>query len=74
MKDRLADAQKAREARWWYAERAGQKDAWDAAYDAIEAVGEASAVEDVNPEPEHDFEAWPISGDDLALAKAGRIA
>lgn len=71
----MTPAEKAREARWNYAKRSDQEHSWDASYDALDAVAKGTRVRgDIFLSPTREIDAWPISGDDLALAKAGRIA
>lgn len=63
----MTPAQKARKARWNYAQRAEQTHAHYAAYDALKAVKVNMSMNVLRSD-------WPVSGDDLALAKAGKIA
>lgn len=63
----MTPAQKAREARWSYARRADQLHAMYSSYDALKAVKVNMSMNVLRSD-------WPVSGDDLALAKAGRIA
>lgn len=74
MKTPEQKASDAGDARLSYAERAEQDGAWYSAYDALESVQSGEAVNFYAEEPHILHAAWPISGDDLALAKAGKIA